>query len=281
MSDEDKLPTIASTNAVVPIEKSGLEAPRERIRMVDGTVRITEDSVWVYSDWLGEWVRDESLDHLTHDGSLPDAPKRLKHDLQIVLDWLGVNTVNEVGIAQKLQWTHAREEHSRTGRRTSNPLGPTLTDEIHGVFARMEEARIDRFFADDESSRLEQIAKWRAAEVSPGLSINAQRNGKTHSSTSDYVSMVLGMKGIVGFVSGFILMFGLELLLFSGMESLSGHRLRAVGAGWIVMPFIVGCGGWTLFRVIDFSKVIGGCIGGVIGAAIVFVQQLFQSERAR
>jgi hypothetical protein len=216
-----------------------------------------DGSVWKYSDWLGEWVRDESLDHLMHDGSLPDAAKRLKHDLQTVLDWLGVKTVNEVGIAQRLQWAHAGEEHSRTGRGTPNPLGVRLTDEILSVFARMEEAQTDRFFVDDEASRLEQIARWRAAEVSSGSSINDQRNGKTPSPTSDSVSMVLGMKGIVGFASGFFLMFGLELLLFSGMELLSGHRLRAVGAGWIIMPIVVGCGGWILFREIDFSKVIG------------------------
>ena len=144
-----------------------VHAPRERIRVMDG-------SVWKYSEWLGEWVRDESLDHLMHDGSLPDAPKRLKHDLQIVLDWLGVKTVNEVGIAQRLQWVHAGEEHSRTGRRTPNPLGLKLTDEILGVFARMEEAQIDRFFVDDEASRLEQIARWRADEVSSGASIHDQ-----------------------------------------------------------------------------------------------------------
>jgi hypothetical protein len=41
------------------------------------------------------------------------------------------------------------------------------------------------------------------------------------------------------------------------MEFLSGHRLRPIGAGWIVTPMLAGCGGWKLFREIDFAASIG------------------------
>jgi hypothetical protein len=68
---------------------------------------------------------------------------------------------------------------------------------------------------------------------------------------------VLLVKGLIGFSVPFISVFVAEVLLFKGMEFLSGHRLQPIGLGWIVMPILAGCAGWTLLREIDLSAAIG------------------------
>lgn len=73
--------------------------------------------------------------------------------------------------------------------------------------------------------------------------------------TPETITVAPIAKSLLGFVIGFMMVFGLELMLFGGMEFLFGHRLRPVGAGWIVMPILAGCGGWKLFREIDFAKI--------------------------
>ncbi|HWN48554.1 MAG TPA: hypothetical protein VNO18_01750 [Xanthobacteraceae bacterium] len=221
-------------------------------------------------------MSDLWFDEMVHDTSLPYAPESIKNDLEIVLDWLGVRTVKDIGTEQRQQWARGFEQYLMEGKapsaslvssfkyfreqlrtiyRTPDVLGPPITDGIRGVF--------DRMLATNE-----EIAKMRAVEAGPHTvsaisrsSTDRRGNATTLCPTPDSVSSVrssvLAAKGLAGFASGFILMFGLELLLFWGMEFVSGHRLRPMGAGWVVMPILAGCGGWTLCREIDFAKAIG------------------------
>jgi hypothetical protein len=62
------------------------------------------------------------------------------------------------------------------------------------------------------------------------------------------------VKGVVGFVLGFGLTVALEVMLFAGMDFVSGDELLPRGLGWIVMPIAAGIGGWRAFQEIDFAQ---------------------------
>jgi len=190
-------------------------------------------------------MSDLWFDEMIDDASLPYAPERMKNDLQIVLDWLGVRTVKDIGTEQRQQWARGFEQYLMEGKapsaslvssfkyfreqlqtiyRTPAALGTPITDGIRGVF--------DRMLTTDE-----EIAKMRAAQVGPRSGPDAgQSSANEHGTAANFhfpphpVSSAkpaaLAAKGLAGFAGGFILAFGLELLLFWGTEYVSGHRLR-------------------------------------------------------
>jgi len=216
------------------------------------------------------------FDEMVCDAARPDGPQSIKSDLQTVLAWLGVKKPEDIGTEQHQQWARGFEQYLMEGRAPSaslastfkdfraqllaiyrNPsaLGTPITDEIREVF--------DRMLATDED-----IAKYRAVKSDPPTvrgaiqpTVNANGFITIPGPIADRVSEPgaarLVAKGLLGFVAGFILVLGLELLLFGGAEFLTGHRLHPVGAGWIVMPILAGCGGWKLFREINFAAAIG------------------------
>ena len=104
-----------------------------------------------------------------------------------------------------------------------------------------------------EPEIVRECAALRAAirKVEAELAVNVNSLAKARNSFGP------AAKGVLGFAAGFIFVFGLEALLFGGMEFLSGRRLGPAGLGWIVMPFVAGCGGWKLFRELDFAATIG------------------------
>jgi hypothetical protein len=71
------------------------------------------------------------------------------------------------------------------------------------------------------------------------------------------------VKGVIGFVFGLLAVFSFEMLLFGGMEFISGHQLRPIGLGWIVAPFAAGVAGWKVFREINFTSIFRHNLGGV------------------
>jgi hypothetical protein len=80
---------------------------------------------------------------------------------------------------------------------------------------------------------------------------NAIRKVEHDLETARFIRTV---QGVVGFVLGFGLTVALEVMLFAGMDFVSGDELLPRGAGWFVMPIAAGIGGWRAFQEIDFAQ---------------------------
>jgi hypothetical protein len=80
---------------------------------------------------------------------------------------------------------------------------------------------------------------------------NAIRKVESDCLTAENIRIV---KGIVGFVLGFGLTVAFEVMLFAGMDFVSGDELLPRGLGWFVMPIAAGIGGWRGFQKINFVQ---------------------------
>lgn len=83
-------------------------------------------------------------------------------------------------------------------------------------------------------------------------------------STYENAAFLDFIKCSIGFAAGFALVLAVEVMLFGGMEYLSGHHMRPIGLGWIAMPVAAGVGGWRLFREINFGEVARSVAKGVM-----------------
>jgi hypothetical protein len=160
-------------------------------------------------------------------------------------------------------------------KRTSPQLGKPITDEMRAVYGQM--------LAFDEDITLPRVEKKPAPPpppppdafvkptrpsadfvLVPDHAAPAAKPPAKPSATKPPAIKTSGfkvpeiktpaIKGIVGFVAGFVLVFGLEAVLFGRTGTLSGYSSRGVGLGWLVMPIAAGCGGWVVFRDVDLVK---------------------------
>jgi hypothetical protein len=208
------------------------------------------------------------LDHLMKDARLPIAGEGLKKDADTVLKWLGVKRPEDIGTDHHQRWARGFEQYLMEGKAPSSSLarsfnffrlqlqrinrsphevGEPITDDMRAVY--------DRMLAADE-----EIADFRSAYDAPPTAPqqSEQPNKPVDTSypnqTQAPAKATPGFKGILGFAAGFVLIFGLEALLFGGVEIFSAHRPRPIGLGWIVMPFAAGCAGWAVFRNVDLAN---------------------------
>jgi hypothetical protein len=208
------------------------------------------------------------LDHLMKDAKLPIAREGLKRDADTVLKWLGVKSPEDIGTEHHQRWARGFEQYLMEGKvpsaslarsfnffrlqlqrinRSPHEVGEPITDDMRAVY--------DRMLATDE-----EIADFRSAYDAPPTAPqqSEQPDKPVHTSRPDqawaFATATPRLKGILGFAAGFVLIFGLEALLFGGVEILSAHRPRPIGLGWIIMPFAAGCAGWIVFRKVDFTK---------------------------
>jgi hypothetical protein len=184
------------------------------------------------------------LNRLMTDAMMPTALEGQKRDLDAVLQWLEVEKPEDIGPEQHEQWEWGFKQYLREGKapsdvlarsfnffrdrlqgieRSSDPWDKPITDDMRAVY--------DRMLASDEA-----IGVFRG-DRNPTLVFTPL------------------LRGVLGFVAGFVLMFSVEALLFGGTQFLSLERLRLIGLGWLMMPVAAGGAGWILFRRFELAKV--------------------------
>jgi hypothetical protein len=206
------------------------------------------------------------LDHLTSDAKSPIAPEDLKRDADTVVKWLGVKGPEDIGFEQHERWARGFEQYLLEGKAPSASLarsfnffraqllridkdphevGEPITDDMRAIYDRMLAA--DEEIADFRSTHDGALTAGQQSEQPFSISRGEKQRLKL---------TPVFKRSTLGFAVGFILIFGLEALLFGGTDLLSGHRPRLIGLGWIIMPFAAGCVGWRVFRRGNFAKAI-------------------------
>jgi hypothetical protein len=206
------------------------------------------------------------LDHLMSDAKSPTAREGVKKDADTVLKWLGVKGREDVGSKQHEQWARGFQQYLSEGKAPSLALMRSFNffrtqlqritkkdpkNVAEPISADMR-AVYDRMLADDE-----EISDFRSSH-DPAQAARAQSQQSAEKSRGRKLPFNLTpelKRSILGFVVGFIVTFGLEALLFGGMDFLSGHRPRPLGLGWMILPVAAGYVGWRVFRRGDFAKV--------------------------
>jgi hypothetical protein len=204
------------------------------------------------------------LDHLMNDAELPIAREGLKKDADTVLKWLGVKDPEDIGFEQHERWARGFEQYLMEGKAPSAALTRSFNffraqllrinkdpHEVGEPITKDMRAVYDRMLAADE-----EIADFRSSHDS-ALGAGQQSQQSVDKSRGEKRPLKLTpvfKRSSFGFVVGFVLIFGLEALLFGGTDLLSGHRPRPIGLGWMILPVAAGCVGWRVFRRGDFAK---------------------------
>jgi hypothetical protein len=204
------------------------------------------------------------LDHLMNDAKMPTAREGLKRDADTVVKWLAVKDPEDIGFEQRERWGRGFEQYLLEGKVPSvalsrsfnffraqllrvnkdpHEVGEPITDDMRAVYDRMLAA--DEEIADFHSPHDPALAAGQQSEQS----VDTPRGVKKPLKLPPVFN-----RSSFGFVVGFILIFGLEALLFGGMDLVSGHRPRPIGLGWMIMPVAAGYVGWRVFRRGDFAK---------------------------
>jgi hypothetical protein len=204
------------------------------------------------------------LDHLMNDAKSPTAREGLKKDADTVQKWLAINGPEDIGFEEQERWARGFEQYLSEGKAPSAALtrsfnffraqlmrikkdphevGEPITGDMRAVY--------DRILAADE-----EIADFRSSH-DPALTAGLRSEQSGNESRGQKLPLKLTplfKRSSLGFVVGFLLIFGLEALLFGGTDLLSGHRPRPIGLGWIILPVAAGFLGWRVFQRGDLAK---------------------------
>jgi hypothetical protein len=219
---------------------------------------------------------------LVTDAKPPNAPEGLKSDLKAVLQWLEVKRPEDIGAKQHQLWARGFEQYLMEGKAPCPELSRSFNffrEQVEGIYQPAtrfdkpvtEEMRAvyDQMLAFDEDISLPRpekkptpVALPPPPPAKPGAPINASQSVAETAEAPERAAPAIKVpaitapvvKGILGFVTGFVSVFCLEALLFAGGGILSGQLLRSVGPGWFVMPIAAGIGGWIVFRNPDTAK---------------------------
>jgi hypothetical protein len=222
------------------------------------------------------------LDHLIADARGPAASEALKKDAGTVLKWLNVKRAEDIGAEQRHRWACGFEQYLMEGQAPSDSLaqpfnffrtqlqradrtvdksGTRITEEMRAVYDRLIalDEGITDFRSPHDAAPTAPPRTVQPDAPQPNAPFDAPPVDQAAAPAQERTRLQAAplVKGIVGFILGFALIFGLEALLFGGTEFLSVRRLYPLGLGWVVMPVAAGFAGLIAFRKADLKKASG------------------------